>query len=718
MEEAVRQVIDDNRILDAILRFLTSKRAITPQNLDLIMEITVQRMLQSVSAESISIYLLNEEGKIEFKYVFYSKLLYKESKEKEKEFLERAKKLIGNKLSIGEGVVGKAILNKSSSIVNDVTQSKDYQKKYSDKVSFVVKSLLTVPIISNNKAIGAFQVLNKLNKDGSPGEFTQSDLILVEEIARYSARVIEKAQNPDIKISEEEMAGYISKLTGYPFVKLDEVNIDEKLLELIGEDIIKELKVLPLSKTSPGGVRVAMVDPLDIQAKDFFQIKTRLVIEDIIITTEPQINAVLNKVFKKTNISQVAELLGSEFAEKQEIPDVSGEVDENSSPIVQLSTQIIEDAYIRNASDIHIEPFEKELLVRYRIDGYLQEILRLPKSASRALASRLKIMSGLDISERRLPQDGRIMFKNFSKNNIDIDLRVSTAPVAHGEKIVMRILDKKRSLLPLEKMGFSEKNLKTYRETIRKPYGMILHVGPTGSGKTTTLYAALQEINTPDINIQTAEDPIEYTLKGINQMQMNSEIGLTFARALRCFLRQDPDVILVGEIRDKETAEIAIEASLTGHLLFSTLHTNDAAGTVVRFLDMGIEPFLVSSSLLLVCAQRLMRRLCPKCKQGFKPSAEECKLLNVEPNADIIIYRPKGCSYCNNTGYKGRIGIHEILTVNAEIKELINKRAPSEIIKEAAVKNGGMTTLFQDAMEKVKQGHSSIEEALATVLED
>ena len=322
-------------------------------------------------------------------------------------------------------------------------------------------------------------------------------------------------------------------------------------------------------------------------------------------------------------------------------------------------------------------------------------------------------MADLNIAERRLPQDGRIRFKEFTRTGIDIDLRVAIGPMVFGEKVVMRILDKKSTGVTLEMMGYSKHNLEIYSKLIRSPYGMILHVGPTGSGKTTTLYAALNYVNDPEINIQTAEDPVEYMLFGINQMQMRREIGLTFASALRCYLRQDPDVILVGEIRDLETAEIAIEASLTGHLMFSTLHTNDAAGTVTRFLDMGIQPFLVSRSLLLVCAQRLLRRLCKKCKEEFQPTDEELALFEGMTDG-ATFYRPKGCEACNNTGYKGRIGSHEILTMNDAIKELVLKRASSEEIREAAIDNG-MISIYKDALEKISQGITSLEEVSRVV---
>jgi type IV pilus assembly protein PilB len=333
-----------------------------------------------------------------------------------------------------------------------------------------------------------------------------------------------------------------------------------------------------------------------------------------------------------------------------------------------------------------------------------------------ALVARLKIMCNLDIAERRLPQDGRIVFKQYTKKGMDIDLRVSTAPLNHGEGVVMRILDKQKSTLPMTALGFSEENLVRYREVIRQPYGMILHCGPTGSGKSMTLYSALNEINSPELVIRTAEDPIEYTLNGINQMQMHRQIGLTFAAALRSFLRQDPDIILVGEIRDKETANIAVEAALTGHLLISTLHTNDAPSTVARLTDMGVEPFMISSSLLCVCAQRLMRRVCKSCRYQAEPHAREKEILEKGLGWSGPIYKanPRGCPKCGNSGYKGRVGIHELMITNDELIDGINKGLEASELKRIAMR-GGMKTLHQDSLLKVREGITTLEEAVATV---
>ena len=357
--------------------------------------------------------------------------------------------------------------------------------------------------------------------------------------------------------------------------------------------------------------------------------------------------------------------------------------------------------------------------VRYRVDGVLRDYHQLtPASLIQPLSARLKIMAQLNIAERRLPQDGRIVYKQFNRKNLDFDLRISTAPMNYGEKIVMRILDKQKSMLPLSALGFSDYNLKRYRELLQNPYGMILHVGPTGSGKSMTLYSALNEINQPHINIQTAEDPIEYTLPNINQLQVQPDIGLSFARALRAYLRQDPDVILVGEIRDHETAHIAVEAALTGHLLLSTLHTNDAASTLTRFIEMGISPFMISPSVLMICAQRLIRRLCTACKSAYQAGELEKQQLGHTSDAALTLYKAVGCSQCNNTGYSGRTGIHELLVPNATIRNAITQPGISaEALKKMAIEEG-MVTLYWDAMGKVKAGLTSLEEALSKVKPD
>lgn len=393
--------------------------------------------------------------------------------------------------------------------------------------------------------------------------------------------------------------------------------------------------------------------------------------------------------------------------------------DEDAAPLIRLVNRLIEQAYQMRASDIHIEPGENHVIVRYRIDGDLRVISRLePPSLIQPMVARLKIMSGLNISERRLPQDGRIIFKEHGNRQLDLDLRVATAPMQYGEKVVMRLIDKQKITLPLDQLGFSARNLAIYREQARSPYGMILHTGPTGSGKSMTLYAALNEIKRPEINIQTAEDPIEYSLPEINQLQVKPEIGLTFARALRSYLRQDPDVILVGEIRDRETAHIAVEAALTGHLLLSTLHTNDAAGTLTRFVEMGVEPFMVSASVVMICAQRLLRRLCSECRQPVLASPEQKQLLGCPEHRELMLYKATGCPSCEHIGYRDRLGVHELLVPTEALRKALNQPGmTAETLKQQAVSEG-MTTLFWDGMEKVLQGLTSLEELYTRVRPD
>ena len=491
--------------------------------------------------------------------------------------------------------------------------------------------------------------------------------------------------------------------------------------ERIPEDFCKENLVLPVGQVGEM-LLVAFANPFEVTLPTKIQEMTgKRVVR--LLAREKDIRDKFAKGQDRGGggfddvIMQIGAEYGEGGGEGGELKE--DDVNEESGPIIQLANRIIEDAYFAGTSDSHIEPQEKEVIVRNRIDGICHEKLRLPKKVGPALIARLKIMCNLDISERRLPQDGRIVFKQYTKKNVDLDLRVSTAPLNHGEGVVMRILDKQKTTLPLPALGFSEENLAKYRECIRQPYGMILHCGPTGSGKSMTLYSALNEVNTPDIVIRTAEDPIEYTLPGLNQMQMHRQIGLTFATALRAFLRQDPDIILVGEIRDKETAGIAVEAALTGHLLISTLHTNDAPTTISRLTEMGVESFMVSSSLLCVCAQRLMRRVCKTCRVAYTPVGREEEIMQraIGWNGQIFKPNPKGCPKCGGSGYKGRVGIHELMVSNEELVAAINKEAESAVLKKIA-QRGGMKTLHQDSILKVKEGLTTIEEAIANVPPD
>lgn len=710
----IKSTADEKQVLNNLLKILVSKRELTEKDLDTVLEITIQKLVELVQAQAITIYSVGEDNLIHFTHVYFSEELYKGNEQLSEAYAKKAERLHKLTLKRGQGIVGKVIDTGETYISLDTQNDPNFFSGVDKETGFQTKSMITVPLVTD-EVIGAIQIINK-NPPNSPGLFTEKDRQLLEEVTDYSAKIIQKVHRPDVKMTEAEVAYYLSRLTDHEYYEIgDDFVPDEKLLNLVGEVNLKKFLILPIKKVGSQSVEIAISNPVDFDRIDNFRWATKLDLAKIVVSAESRIKKIIEDFFKhqSTDIDEVAALVGSEYGKDVESLEVGEDLDEESTPIVQLANRIIEDAYTRGASDIHIEPFEKEILVRYRVDGICRVALKLPPNSMKALISRLKIMANLNIAERRLPQDGRIRFKEFTRTGIDIDLRVAIGPMVFGEKVVMRILDKKSTNVDLSMMGYSDHNLEVYKQAVKNPYGLILHVGPTGSGKTTTLYAALNFINDPEINIQTAEDPVEYMLFGINQMQVRKDIGLTFASVLRCYLRQDPDVILVGEIRDLETAEIAIEAALTGHLLFSTLHTNDAAGTVTRFIDMGIQPFLVSSSLLLVCAQRLLRRLCTKCKEQYEPVEEELALLE-DLAEGATLFRKKGCEACHGTGYKGRIGTHEILTINDSIKEAILRSASSEEIREEAIKNG-MIPVFKDAMGKAVKGITSIEDVLRVV---
>ncbi|HUU27476.1 MAG TPA: GspE/PulE family protein [archaeon] len=713
----LKSTADEKQVLNNLLKILVSKREITEKDLDTVLEITIQKVVELVQAQAITIYSVGDDNLIHFTHFYFSEELYKGNDQLREAYQKKAERLHKLTLKRGQGIVGKVIETAETYISLDTQNDPNFFSGVDKETGFQTKSMITVPLITD-EVIGAIQIINKNPVDG-PGLFNEKDRQLLEEVSDYSAKIVQKVHKLDVKMTDTELAYYLSRLTDHEYFDIsDDFVPDEKLINLVGEENLKKYLILPIKKTGSRSVEITISNPVDFDRIDSFRWATKLEVAKIVVSADSQIRKVIAEFFKheSTDIDEVAALVGTEYGKDIEAVEIGEDLDEESTPIVQLANRIIEDAYSRGASDIHIEPFEKEILVRYRVDGICRVALKLPPNSMKALVSRLKIMAGLNIAERRLPQDGRIAFKEFTRTGIDIDLRVATGPMVFGEKVVMRILDKSSTSVALSMMGYSDHNLAIYEKLVKSPYGMILHVGPTGSGKTTTLYAALNYINDPEINIQTAEDPVEYMLFGINQMQMRKEIGLTFARALRCYLRQDPDVILVGEIRDLETAEIAIEASLTGHLLFSTLHTNDAAGTVTRFIDMGIQPFLVSSSLLLVCAQRLLRRLCSKCKEPYEPSEEELGILE-DLAKGATLFKAKGCETCNGSGYKGRIGTHEILTMNDVIKAAILRKASSEEIREEAIKNG-MVPVYKDSLEKAAKGITSMEEVLRVVRKD
>jgi type IV pilus assembly protein PilB len=522
-------------------------------------------------------------------------------------------------------------------------------------------------------------------------------------------------------LDEDDLVEYLARQLGYPTVSLDEIDVDPDAVKLIPGPTAQKYMAIPYNQVGHS-LHVAMADPTDLNAIDDIKFMTDLSVE-VSITTESQIKKALD-AFYDTGIA-VDNVL-EEF-EDDDLEAVGADISDldtadaakmaEEAPVVKLVNYILRDAIQKKASDIHIEPYEKVLRVRLRIDGALYEVMKPPLKLKNPVVSRVKIMSRLDIAERRLPQDGRIKLK-LGKGR-DMDFRVSVLPTLFGEKVVMRLLDKSNLQLDMTKLGFEEKALKHFKEAIHKPFGMVLVTGPTGSGKTTTLYSALSELNSPDVNISTAEDPVEFNLHGINQVQMHEEIGLTFASSLRSFLRQDPDIIMVGEIRDFETAEIAVKAALTGHMVLSTLHTNDAPQTINRLLNMGVEPFLVASSVNCIIAQRLARRICSNCKTEIDPPAEALRDLGVkmEEIGTFPVYEGRGCSTCSSTGFKGRIALYEVMPTTDELKELILAGASAMELKREAIRLG-MDTLRMAGVNKLKEGITTINEVARSTMAD
>ncbi|MDM7913722.1 MAG: type IV-A pilus assembly ATPase PilB, partial [Candidatus Eisenbacteria bacterium] len=534
------------------------------------------------------------------------------------------------------------------------------------------------------------------------------DAGLIGEEALRRAREIEKAEGGSVAtalvklgaVSDEQLLAFLSDLYGIQAVQLDQAEIDPTVVRMIPAEVANKFQVLPIARNGRQ-MTVAMANPTNFFAIDDIKFITGLNVR-VLVATEAQLKRAIDKYYDSAGSMEDIMRTVEEEVEVVETIDEdlsieAGAVGAGEAPVVKFVNSLIAEAVRRGASDIHIEPYEKTLRVRFRIDGTLYEMMSPPHKLRAAITSRLKIMADLDIAERRVPQDGRIKIR---LGNRQVDLRVSSLPCIHGEKIVLRILDKSNLSLDLTKLGFEPGALEGFQRAIVLPYGMILVTGPTGSGKTTTLYSALSKVNTPEVNIMTAEDPVEYNLDGINQVNVNEAVDLTFAAALRSFLRQDPNIIMVGEMRDHETASIAVKAALTGHLVFSTLHTNDAPSTLTRLIDMGIEPFLVASSTNLILAQRLIRRICMKCREPVDLSAEVLRELQLDPAraAGVTFYRGRGCYDCNNTGYRGRQGVYEVLTVSGRIRQMILDRASTQAIKEQAIREG-MLTLRMDGLE-------------------
>jgi type IV pilus assembly protein PilB len=502
-------------------------------------------------------------------------------------------------------------------------------------------------------------------------------------------------------ITEQQLIEFLEFQLGIPHISLFHYPFDTNLFSLVSKETARRNLMIPLKKDG-NKLFVAMADPMDFIVIDDLRLSTGFQIETAIATKDDILRAVTKYYDMDDGFNELLdELPQSEKGRNDDVTD-------QNSPIVKLVNQILTNAVIQKASDIHIDPQETKMVVRYRIDGVLRVDRALPRHMQSVLTARIKIMSNLDITEHRIPQDGRI------KLNLDlypIDLRVSTLPTVYGEKIVMRLLDMGSTLNSISKLGFNTLNIKRFSEMIEKPTGIVLITGPTGSGKSSTLYAALNKLNSEAVNIITIEDPVEYQLEGINQIQVNQNVGMTFAAGLRSILRQDPNIIMLGEIRDKETAEVAIRASLTGHLVLSTLHTNDSIGTVTRLIDMGVEPFLVASSLSGVVSQRLVRKVCRDCAEIHEPSKREIEIFGKRGMKIDKITRGKGCSSCNMTGYKGRIALHEVLVINDEIQRLIMNGESFQKLKELAKKNKTIF-LIDDGLLKVKQGLTTTEEVL------
>jgi len=526
-------------------------------------------------------------------------------------------------------------------------------------------------------------------------------------------------------ITEKEKVRVLGRQWGIPFVDLAEKQLDRELFKLIPHHLLQRWKAVPVDRNGPRLV-VAMVNPLDVYAIDQMRLVTGMDIESVIASAEDVGQALGQSASAREELQGALNEMGSEFgdiATEIEVQAGGKEGDDDVSidrlremmddaPVVRLVNLVIHQALRDKASDIHVQPEANRVRVRYRIDGILHDVMTVPKKAQAPLVSRIKVMADLDIAEKRAPQDGRISLRTGAG---EYDFRVSTNPGVHGEKVVMRILDKRGVQVRLDQLGIPNVIMDDFEALINRTYGIICVTGPTGSGKSTTLYSVLNVLNSPEKNILTIEDPVEYQLPGLTQTQVNIRAGVTFASALRTFLRQDPDIILVGEIRDPETALVATESALTGHLVFSTLHTNDAPTAVARLIEMGIEPFLVASSVIGVLAQRLVRVICPDCKEAYTPPVEAFRRLNLAMDLEsVTFHRGRGCERCRHTGYRGRIGVFEMMQISDHLRELILRKAPTHELRQAGLE-GGMITLRQDAMQKILEGITTMEEALRVV---
>ena len=509
-------------------------------------------------------------------------------------------------------------------------------------------------------------------------------------------------------ITEDDIIEAIEQQTGIKKVDLNLIQFNRKAISLIPENLCKKYTLIPFGFEN-NKIKVALADPLNIFAIDDVAISTGFEIESFISRKE-DIKKYIGIYYSSQHVDNAVIQLSKESTKTLKSSKEAFELnsDINSAPVVKMVDYLFKNSVELKASDIHIEPFENEIIIRYRIDGKLRTVNKLGIESLGALVTRIKIMAGLNIAEKRIPQDGKIMIK---VNDKEIDLRVSILPVVYGEKIVIRILNKGNGILTKEQLGMKEKDIEKIDKIISNPHGIILVTGPTGSGKSTTLYTLLSELNSDELNIVTVEDPVEYTMDGVNQVNVNEKSGLTFASGLRSILRQDPDIVMIGEIRDEETAEIAIRAAITGHLVLSTLHTNDAPSTIVRLIDMGVKPYLVSTSVVGIVAQRLVRKICSNCKTSYEASEQEKKILGKDLDEKVTLFKGEGCGYCHETGYTGRIGIYEIMEMTREHRKLINEGADSDMLRDISVKNG-MVTLEEECRELVLKGITTVEELL------
>jgi type II secretory ATPase GspE/PulE/Tfp pilus assembly ATPase PilB-like protein len=743
-----------DRVMNTLVRYLTRKEPVREGQLDTIFRLTVGKIVDPISAEVIVVYFANEQRDLSFAHLFYSRSLFKNNAGLEGKFNSSLEELGQLKIPADTGILGRAIKTRKAVTSLNAAGDQEFLNHLGKATGYHVRTMITVPIIDStvldeNRAEGVedpyadvpvFGAIQVMNKDPESGEefFNFQDLRLMETLSGYLGRLIHVHRDPEVERTEEEIAGYYARMAKTEVVDpkdTDRFVWDKRLFELVGLENVKKYLVLPVKTVSGKGVQVIMVNPMDMNRRSQFESATDLIIEEAFVSVESKIKEVIAEQFgsgapevAKGDMSELITLLDEERPDDQKDKEGEGEAAEDTDTgLMKLVNSIIEQAYVRGVSDIHIEPHpEKDLKVRFRIDGVCQDFTMVPRRFSRAIISRLKIMSDLDIAERRKPQDGKIKFKKFGK--LDIELRVATIPtVGAQEDCVMRILAASKPM-PLDDMGFAPEKLAAFKESVVQPYGLVLVVGPTGSGKTTTLHSGLGFINKPQTKIWTAEDPVEITQYGLRQVQVLPKIGFTFETALRSFLRCDPDVIMIGEMRDKETAEAGIEAALTGHMVFSTLHTNSAPETVTRLLDMGLDPYSFGDSLLGVLAQRLMRRLCKKCKQPVEVTPEILADFKrefasdehwdgLELEKEVVLTKKheddgrkkKKCPACQGSGYRGRMGIHEYMVNSDDLRNLIYNHSKVSEMRSQAVSEG-MTTLKQDGIRKVMQGHTDIYE--------